>query len=391
MTRRAFLLTFTAGAVLAACGQGPAASSASQVATVGSSGSSTAGVPSSTTAASAKPAAAGSSGTAASGKPAASAAGSAAAQPTTKLRVAYGSATLLNLPIWAAVEKGFFKKYGLDVELTQIQGSTITQALIGHSVDLIGSTASSTSLANLEGGDTLLVGSNLNVVHNEIVVNPKTIQKPEDLKGKTAAIAKGGDFSETAVVIALTSLGMSRGDVKYARGYTGDPDKLGAMLNGIADFASFDFGSRAQYQAAGMKLLFSLLDVKSHFIMSGIYTSRAFASSHASVLENYLKAMTESLSFFQHDKDGTLQVASKYMKEDPADIAPGYDLFKPHMNKIPDFTAGYVKESLSALESANPKAATANPSDFFDTTYLDNVRKSGFFDQIWGSEPQTVS
>lgn len=383
MTRRGFLVTFGAGAVLAACGQasGPPARAGAAI----DNGTSSAG-----TTASVAPTVAGSSATAASAKPAASAVGSPAGQAPVKLRVAFGSATLLNLPIWAAFEKGFFKKYGLDVELTQIQGSTITQALIGHSVDLIGSIASSTSLANLEGGDTLLVGSNLNVVHNEIVVNPKTVQKPEDLKGKTAAIAKGGDFSETAVVIALTSLGMSRGDVKYARGYAGDPDKLGAMINGIADFASFDFGSRAQYQAAGMKLLFSLLDVKSHFIMAGVYTSRAFANSNGPTLENYLKAMTESLYFFQHDKDGTLQVASKYMKEDPADIAPGYDLFKPHMNKIPEFTADYVKESLSALESANPKAATANPPDFFSTTYLDSLRKSGFFNQIWGSEPQTL-
>jgi NitT/TauT family transport system substrate-binding protein len=352
VTRRGFLgLALTTGAILAACGAGQPPATASS-----------------------------------SGKPAASGAGSSTQPSPTKLRVAFGTPSLLNIPIWSAFEKGFYKKYGLDVELTQIQGSTITQALIGGSVDVIGSTASSTTLANLQGGDTLLVGSNLNSVHNDIVVNPKKITKPEDLKGKVAAITKGGDFSETAIVIALTSLGMKRADVQYVTGFAGDQEKLLAMQNSLADFASIDFGLRDQYASMGMKRLFSLLDVKTHFIMSGIYTSRAFAGGHGPIIENYIKAMTEALYFFHHDKAGALQVASKYMKQTPEEITPAYDLFLPHMNKVPEFTVEDVKESLTALESANPKAKTANQQDFYSTAYLDDVRNSGFFKETWGSE-----
>jgi ABC-type nitrate/sulfonate/bicarbonate transport system substrate-binding protein len=361
VSRRTFLLSLLAasGAALAACGS-----------------ASTASAPSAGSAAASSPPAVSRAG---AGSPAGPAS-------VTKLRVAYGPANMLNMPIWLAYEQGFFKKHGFDVEMTQIEGATISQALVGGSVDMIGSTASSTTLANLQGGDTLLVGSNLNVVPNDIVVDPKKIQKPEDLRGKTAAVSKGGDFSQTAIIIALTSLGMGMNDVKYLVGSTSDPLKLQSMIGGAADFASMDAGFRNEYTKAGMQRLFSLLDRNAHFVMAGVYTSKAFAGRQPAAVEDYLKAMTESLYFFHNDKPGTLKIGVKYMKLPMDSVETAYDLFKPHMQKLPEFTVDDVKQSLTVLEAANPKAKTANPEDFYTTIYLDKVRSSGFFKQVWGAD-----
>jgi NitT/TauT family transport system substrate-binding protein len=304
----------------------------------------------------------------------------------TKMKAAYGQPTMINAPVWVAAEKGLFKKYGLDVELTQALGSNITQAIISHSVDIISSTASSTFLANMEGGDTLLVGSSLNVITNDVIANPKKIQSPQDLKGKNAAINKGGDFGETALLIALKEWGLQRNDVKYVLGFDTDGARLAAMVNGAADFTSMDIGARAAYESAGMKRLISLLDAKTHFVMSGLFTSKSFVSGHGPAVESYLKAITEALYVLHNDKAATVQIASKYMRQDPKDVGPAYDLISPHQNKIPTFTLQDVKDSLGGLVTATPKAANANPDDFYSLTYLDNLQKSGFFKQIWGSD-----
>src|SRR2546430_540584 len=92
-------LLVTAGAILAGCGTKPPAAA-----------------PASSVAASGKPSTSSAPGSI-SARPAASAAASAnAAAQTTHVRLAYGTANLLNVPIWIAQEKGIFKKYGIDAE-----------------------------------------------------------------------------------------------------------------------------------------------------------------------------------------------------------------------------------------------------------------------------------
>jgi NitT/TauT family transport system substrate-binding protein len=359
LSRRRFLMVALSGATLAACGGTPqAASPAASVAR-----------PSTAIPAAASPPASGG-----------------AAASLIKMKAAYGQPTMINAPVWVAAEKGLFKKYGLDVELTQILGSNITQAIVGHSVDMISSTASSTFLANMEGGDTLLVGSSLNVITNDIIANPKKIQVPQDVKGKNAAINKGGDFGETALFIALKDWGLNRGDVNYVVGFSTDAARMAAIVNGAADFSSIDIGARPEYENACMKRLTTLLDAKTHFVMSGLFTSKAFANSRPQAVEGYLKAITEALYVLHHDKASTVQFAAKYMRTDPKDVEPAYGLIEPHQNKIPTFTLQDVKDSLQGLDNATPKAKNANPNDFYSLAYLDNLQKSGFFQQIWGSE-----
>ncbi len=306
--------------------------------------------------------------------------------PLTKLKAAYGQPTMLNAPAWIAYEKGLFKKYGLDVELTQITGSNITTALLSHSVDVIGSTGSSTFLANMEGGDTLLVGSTLNVITNDIVADPKKIRRPEDVRGKNAAINKGGDFGETAILIALANWGINRNEVKYVTGFNTPAARLAAIVNGAADFTSIDIGERKGAEDAGLIRLMSLLDAKTHFIMGGLFTSKAFATSQPAAVEAYLKAITEALYILHKDQAAALQVAGKYMKLDANEAEPAYSLIEPHQNKVPEFATQDVKDTLMGLDTASPKAATAKPEDFFSRAFLDNLQKSGFYKQIWGAE-----
>ena len=63
--------------------------------------------------------------------------GNASAQ-LTKLRAAYSAESSWSLATWVAYEGGYFKKYGLDVDLILIRSaSTITSALIAGETPMI--------------------------------------------------------------------------------------------------------------------------------------------------------------------------------------------------------------------------------------------------------------
>jgi ABC-type nitrate/sulfonate/bicarbonate transport system substrate-binding protein len=70
-------------------------------------------------------------GSAAPGAAASSAAAPAATMPPARMKLiaAYGSLTTTQLPIWVTKEQGYFEKYGLDVELSYIDGSAGVRAL----------------------------------------------------------------------------------------------------------------------------------------------------------------------------------------------------------------------------------------------------------------------
>src|SRR5581483_10889695 len=178
----ALLLSACGGAAPAASpspsSAAPAASGAAKPAT--STAASASAKPAASSAASAKPAAS----AGASAKPSGSAAASPANTTPTHLVVAYGQPSMQNSILWIAQDMGLFKKYGVDSQITQVTGPAITQGLIAGSLELIFSSPVSPMIARTEGGDTVMFGSNINRITTDLVVNPKKIQSPADLKGK---------------------------------------------------------------------------------------------------------------------------------------------------------------------------------------------------------------
>src|SRR5690349_8478996 len=112
---------------LSGCGSAaaPAASSPSAKPSAAASASAVAG---------AKPAASGS----ASAKPAASAGAipSIPAGQTVDLTTATGVPSAVFTPVWIAIDKDYFKQYGLNVKLEQIEGVTQAQAIIAGQVPI---------------------------------------------------------------------------------------------------------------------------------------------------------------------------------------------------------------------------------------------------------------
>src|SRR5258706_6847563 len=86
-------------------------------------------------------------------------AGSAAAQELTKVRVAYDGFSMTSAPMIYADKTGIFKKFGLDVSPTFIDaGCTLTQALVGGSVDIAQNGYTSAVAPPGQGAGGVLIG-----------------------------------------------------------------------------------------------------------------------------------------------------------------------------------------------------------------------------------------
>ncbi|HEY1266222.1 MAG TPA: ABC transporter substrate-binding protein, partial [Candidatus Binatia bacterium] len=121
-------------------------------------------------------------------------------QPLTKIRIGYPSISSRQAQLWVAKDEGFFRKYGLDVELIFLRGGQVAvQALASGDPPLV--TVGNVILANLQGYENVLVASVENSYDQIVFARPGTAKTVEQLKGKRFGISGFGTATHNAAVI----------------------------------------------------------------------------------------------------------------------------------------------------------------------------------------------
>ncbi|HXJ01138.1 MAG TPA: ABC transporter substrate-binding protein, partial [Micropepsaceae bacterium] len=112
----------------------------------------------------------------------------AAAQPVEQklipIRVGYDGYSMTTAPMNYAVEKGIFKKYGLDVTLAYIDGgTTLSGAVVGGSLAIAQNGYAPAAAAAVQGADVVFIGGISNQLPFQLVVKG-AIKSAADLKSK---------------------------------------------------------------------------------------------------------------------------------------------------------------------------------------------------------------
>src|SRR5436190_6553674 len=135
-----------------------------------------------------------------------------AAPAAEKLLIVHSALNLLTSPLWMAKEKGYFSKYGLDVETVYIPSGTLgMQSLLGGEAKIIVADGSSAINARLRGAPVKIFLGMVNFYPNPFFSTPD-IKTPADLKGKKVAVTRIGSSSHTATVMLLKKLGLEEKD-----------------------------------------------------------------------------------------------------------------------------------------------------------------------------------
>src|SRR4026207_570845 len=104
-----------------------------------------------------------------------------------------------------------------------------------------------------------------------------------------------------------------------------------------------------------------------------------YIKSHPQLVENFLKGYIESLHFFRSQKEKTVAGIMKLMKlNDRSRAEEGYEYYLDLMPVMPYASVAGVKAVLQFLAVAQPKAATANPEDFYDHSVPTKIQDTGF-------------
>ena len=123
--------------------------------------------------------------------------------PLVKVRMAYDGYSMTSAPLQYAVQQGVFKRFGLDITPTFIEGgSMLTQAIVGGSLDIAQNGYTPATAAAVQGADIVIIAGIANTLPYQLVVKTG-INSAADLKGKTVGISRYGSSTDAAAEFAL--------------------------------------------------------------------------------------------------------------------------------------------------------------------------------------------
>ncbi len=309
----------------------------------------------------------------------------AAAQPAKliPLKVAYDGYSMTTAPMNYALQKGVFKKYGLDVTLVYIDGgTTLSQAVIGGAVSIAQNGYTPAAAAAVQGADIVFIGGISNKLPFQLVVK-NTIKNGADLKGKKLAISRFGSSSDTAANYALRYFKLKRTDVVLLQ-LGGEGTRTAAMLSGQIDGSFEQYPRTAELEEKGYHVLVDCTDIAGDYPNTSYVSTRAFIKKSPDVVRRFTMAISEGIHEFKKNKAEAMKITSTFLKtpEGPA-LSETYDRFTRDVYPdIPRPSLKGIALVLAELRLTVPKAAMFKPEQLVDTTAFDQLEKEGFFAKL---------
>jgi NitT/TauT family transport system substrate-binding protein len=298
------------------------------------------------------------------------------------VRVGYPQPSGAMLPLWLVSEAKLDQKYGVPVQNIFISGAArMNQSMVAGDIDLasIGGAVVNTVLA---GGDLVAIAVGVPTYGFSLYARAD-VKDIASLQGKVIGIMSKGASSEHAVMALLQRHNLQPGkDVKFI--YLGGVrEVLAAMDRGIVSAGVLSSPTTLAARRLGQKELINIASLNLPYMHSGVATRRVFARQQPQVVKAYLRAYIAAIKIANEDAETSKRALSRYLvTKDSAILEEAYQTFRGIFPRVPYVTEDYIKSVIAV--SDNPKAAGANPRDFFDTRFLKEIEDSGFVQELYG-------
>jgi NitT/TauT family transport system substrate-binding protein len=301
------------------------------------------------------------------------------AAETSRFRVSYGGTAGYQLPLWVNRELGFSKKYGVDLETILIQaGSPNIQALVGGSLQLTQTAASSAVIGATQGAPVVIVATLENKLPMLLVSRPE-IKVPQQLRGKVIGINRFGGSNDAAVLMAIKAWKMDPKDISMLQ-TGGTAARMAALMTKKVDATVQSYPEIYQARKLGMNVLADIGDFGFFTNTSNIVT-RTYLQQNRETIKGFLKGQIEGMHYVKTNREGSLKILRKHLQITDAEAVEGtYEFFAKRLPRSPRTELEGIKNILVSIN-----AGQKSPGEFVDMSLIDEIEKEGFVQKLYGS------
>lgn len=291
------------------------------------------------------------------------------------------------LPWFVAKEAKIAEKYGIDFDPVFIGASSaLFQSMLSGAADFAGAGGPGVISNVLRGGDIIHITSMVPRFTQSIMVKPE-IKRPEDMAGRKIGVSRLGTVTHFALQTAIDGHNVKNVTILQMGG---QPEAMTGLIRGSVDGAVFSPPYNFQLKKQGYNELYSPNDLAklTDFITNGIVARRSVAEKDRDMVHRVIKLTAESIKYIQTNRDGTKKIISKWMPLKDADILEDLYRFATENYAKEGFTPeGALRAMTKQMVQSNlieAKAAAATPvTAYYDNRYVEEVKRSGFFEQLW--------
>jgi ABC-type nitrate/sulfonate/bicarbonate transport system substrate-binding protein len=305
-----------------------------------------------------------------------------AESPLPLFRLGYSGAGIAQNLTQVIDKSGVWTKHNIDVRSIYFTSGTImAQALVGGDIDVTDSNIP--TMLNLKAAgllDVKIVAVWMNkILLSFIARNP--IKSPAELKGKKLGISRFGSSSDfiTRLLIRYWKLDPEK-DITIIQAGGNDSVRMAALIGGHLDGALIGSHDVPKLLESGCcNNLANLEELPIDYSRFGIAMPASVIKSRRDHVRRYLQALTEGIYVYRTRPELPIALLKREgVKE--ADLA-----YQKIIKALIEYPVPDEKGIQVSLESiGTPKSKQAQAKDFVDASIMEEIKKSGFIDRLYG-------
>jgi len=306
----------------------------------------------------------------------------ASAQSSSPTLVAYAGQNETVGPMWVGIEKGTFKKYGLDVRLVQMRTGALSMATLSSGQVQYNYGSPGNALSAAVGGMKIqCVASPVQKIPRELVAR-KEIRTLEDLRGKTFGVQSIGGGFWLQTMIALDQLGIDPEKYDLKMRILGDTATVTQALgSGGVDATVIPYSFSEAAKRAGANVLADIGKLNFPYQGTTLCFLRESAASSPDQISRLLKGLVDAVVLI-HDPGAKpdiveiLRKAFRFPKAEDAEASYRVLTIMATIDMMPDPAAWKLVQKVTA--KINPKVAQVELNQVLNPAAVRSLEDSGF-------------
>ncbi len=310
------------------------------------------------------------------------------AQHAVRIPFPYGPMGLNSMPWIVAKEANLFEKNGLNVDVIFVGVSTVmVQSMLSGSANIAGLGGPAVVSNVLRGGDIIQIAATVPYFTQSLMVRPQ-ITELGGLRGKKVGITRFGAVTDLALRALLERNNIKDVTVLQMGGLA---ETMAGLSKGSVDGSMVSPPHTFTLLKQGFRELVAPKDLRKlgiGFLTNGLVARRSYAASNRDVPIRMIKATAEGTKLMTTNEGLTKKLISKYLHiDDPELLQESYLYVVENFARDPTVPPGamqWMAQQLAQMNLVDAKALQNTPtSAFFDNSYVDELKQSGFFESLW--------
>jgi ABC-type nitrate/sulfonate/bicarbonate transport system substrate-binding protein len=304
-----------------------------------------------------------------------------------ELLVAYGGHNETMAPMWVGVDRGLFKKHGVDPRVLQTRSGPIMMAtLASGGAPLVWAAPTSAISAELGGMKLGCFAVGNDRIPRELIAR-KGIESLNDLRGKTFGVQSIGGGFWLATMAVLNGLDIDPDKYKLSMRVIGDTGTVTqALTTGNIDAAVVPYSFADMAKRAGARSLADAGTVKVVYQGTAMCARKDSTAITSETVIGLTKGIVEALVYIQEpaNKSDVSEILKKHLRlTREEDVEASYKVARLQMTGLdiaPNPEAWRWIQRL--LTRVNPKVKEADLDQLLVSTAARTLEESGFLREM---------